>query len=810
MFDNKETFKSIFQRNLVSKLGKPIEEATKEDVYHVLGSMIREYVGQDWAASNQGFKQRQDKQVYYFSLEFLIGRLLGNNLLNVNELELVRDSLAELGFSLECIEEQEADAGLGNGGLGRLAACFLDSLASLGYAGHGCGIRYKYGLFEQKIINGNQVELPDNWLDKGNEWEVRRPDKKVEVQFWGRVEAYEQDGHYHFVTKDAESVVAVPYDVPVIGYGQSHVNTLRLWSAEPKRETSLDTPSNYYGYLDYSRSVESISEFLYPDDSQYEGKLLRLKQQYFMCSAGVQSALRTFSKLGLSYDRLPDKVAFHINDTHPTLVIPELMRILMDDKGYGWDEAWDITTRTVSYTNHTTLSEALEKWPVSMVSKLLPRIYMIIEEINKRFCGLLLDRYPGDGERIEHMAIIANDQVRMAHLAIVGSHSVNGVAALHTEILKEREMAPFYALYPERFNNKTNGITHRRWLMHANPKLSNLITETIGNEWVTEPGKLEQLADYADQSAFQEQFRAIKRDNKNRLASYILDHTGVPVDPDSVFDVQVKRLHGYKRQLLNILHVMHLYNKLKSDASFDMVPRTFIFGAKAAPSYYFAKKIIKLINTVSDTVNRDAAVNDRLKVFFLENYSVSLAEKIIPAADVSEQISTAGKEASGTGNMKFMMNGALTIGTMDGANVEMAEQVGEENMFIYGLRADEVLEYYRNGNYRPNEIVDQDERIREVVEQLVHPGAFCYRDGEFWDIYDSLLAHGDEYFVLRDFAAYADAHVAIDQAYRDISDWTRKAVLNTAHSGIFSSDRTISEYATDIWGIHPVSGHWNG
>ena len=527
----------------------------------------------------------------------------------------------------------------------------------------------------------------------------------------------------------------------------------------------MDTPSNYYGYLDYSRSVESISEFLYPDDSQYEGKLLRLKQQYFMCSAGVQSALRTFNKLELSYDRLPDKVAFHINDTHPTLVIPELMRILIDVKGYGWDDAWDITTRTVSYTNHTTLSEALEKWPVSMISKLLPRIYMIIEEINKRFCGMLLDRYPGEQERIQHLAIIANDQVRMAHLAIVGSHSINGVAALHTEILKEREMAPFYALYPERFNNKTNGITHRRWLMHANPKLSSLITDTIGSEWITEPGRLNELAEFAGDASFQQQFRSIKHDNKERLAAYILDHTGTAVNPDSIFDVQVKRLHGYKRQLLNILHVMHLYNRLK------MTRHSISFHAPSSlerrlHQVIILRKIIKLINTVADTVNKDKAVNDRLKVFFLENYSVS-GRKIIPAADVSEQISTAGKEASGTGNMKFMMNGALTIGTMDGANVEMAEQVGEENMFIFGLRADEVMDYYRSGSYRPNEIVQQDERIREVVEQLVHPGPFCCREGEFWDIYDSLLAHGDEYFVLRDFAAYADAHAAIDKAYRD-------------------------------------------
>lgn len=808
MFTDKESFKQVFSDSLVGELGTPLEEATSSDVYKVLSGLIREYAGRDWAATNREYKQRAEKQVYYFSMEFLIGRLLGNNLLNLGILDIVREGLEELGLSLEEIEEQESDAGLGNGGLGRLAACFMDSLASLQYAGHGCGIRYKYGLFEQKIIDGEQVELPDYWLQKGNEWEVRRADKTVEVRFWGRVEAREQNGRWTFETMDYESVLAVPYDVPVIGYGHHHVNTLRLWSAESamlgSNKGMASKHYDYYKFLNYNRSVEQISEFLYPDDSQYEGKLLRLKQQYFLCSAGLQSILRTFEKLGLPYDQLPEKVSLHINDTHPTLIIPELMRILVDDKGYGWEQAWDITVRTVSYTNHTTLSEALEKWPINMVRELLPRIYMIIEEINRRFCGMLHEQNPDDQERIDRMAIIGNDQVRMAHLAIAGSHSVNGVAALHTDILKKREMRSFYELYPDRFNNKTNGITHRRWLMHANPELAHLITDSIGSEWITEPRQLTEITKYLEDTNFQNQIHRIKQQNKQKLASYIEEKNGIKVDPASIFDVQVKRLHGYKRQLMNVLHIMHLYNQIKANPNFEMVPRTFIFGAKAAPSYYLAKRIIKLINGVANTINDDAVVSEKIKVVFLENYSVSLAEKIIPAADVSEQISTASKEASGTGNMKFMMNGALTVGTLDGANVEMHEMLGDENMFIFGLHSEQVLNYYQYGGYDARGIYLSDERISQVLDQLVDEGPFCSSPREFETLYDSILNHNDEYFVLKDFAPYAEAHLMIDESYRNSREWLKKSIQNIAHSGNFASDCTIEQYASEIWRIDPV------
>ncbi|MEC0244035.1 glycogen/starch/alpha-glucan phosphorylase [Paenibacillus dokdonensis] len=807
MFNNKELFKTAFKEQLVSRLGKSIEEATADDIYKILGMLIREYIGREWAETNQMYKTRQEKQVYYFSMEFLIGRLLGNNLLNLGMLETVRDGLLDLGWNLEGIEEQEPDAGLGNGGLGRLAACFLDSLASLGYAGHGCGIRYKYGLFEQKIIDGQQVELPDDWLQKSNVWEERRADKKVEVRFWGQVEVREEDGRTIFNTINYEKVWAVPYDVPVIGYGDLHVNTLRLWSAESAIEPAkmrMEGQNSYYKFLDYNRSVESISEFLYPDDSGYEGKLLRLKQQYFLCSAGLQSVLRTFDKQGLRYSDLPNKIAVHINDTHPTLVIPELMRILIDEKGFGWDEAWDVTTRTVSYTNHTLLSEALEKWPVNMMRELLPRVYMIIEEINKRFCGMLLERFPARQDLVSEVAIIESDQVKMAHLAIVGSYSVNGVAQLHTDLLKSNVMKPFYDLFPERFNNKTNGITHRRWLMHANPELSHLISESIGTGWITHPYQLLDLERLKHDSSFRDKIMSIKRNNKLRLAAYIEQKQGITVDPDSIFDVQVKRLHAYKRQLMNILHVMHLYNEIKDHPSADRVPRTFIFGAKAAPGYYLAKSIIKLINVVADVVNKDPQVNDKLKVLFLENYSVSLAEKIIPAANVSEQISTAGKEASGTGNMKFMMNGALTIGTLDGANVEMHEMLGDENMFLFGLRSEEVLNYYRYGGYLARDMYNQDPRIKRVMDQLVSPGPFCCHEREFGLIYQSVLDHNDEFFVLRDFGSYADTQAIIDQTYLDQQAWASKSIVNIAHAGHFSSDCTINRYASDIWHIHPV------
>lgn len=807
MFNDKETFKQRFTELLVSRLGKGMEEATPGDVYKVLGSMVREYVGREWAAANRIFRDNGQKQVYYFSLEFLIGRLLGSNLLNLGVLDTVRAGLADLGWDWEEVEEQEADAGLGNGGLGRLAACFLDSLASLRYAGHGCGIRYKYGLFEQKVIDGYQVELPDNWLQRGNVWEERRADKAVEVHFWGRVEAGEEARRLVFRTVDQERILAVPYDVPVIGWGEGSVNTMRLWSAESVNDISRIEPAGqhgYYQYLNYNRSVESISEFLYPDDSAYEGKLLRLKQQYFLCSAGMQSILRTFSKLGRPFRELPDYVAVHINDTHPTLVIPELMRLLMDEQAFGWEEAWDITSRTVSYTNHTLLSEALERWPVGMVRELLPRVYMIIEEINKRFCRMLLELYPGNQQLVSRLAIIESDQIRMAHLAIVGSYSVNGVAALHTELLKSQVMQPFYDLNPERFNNKTNGITHRRWLLYCNPKLAGLINDAIGTDWMSHPHQLRLLEPLRHDAAFHERLQQIKRSNKLRLAEYISRKQGMTVDPDSIFDVQVKRLHGYKRQLLNIMRVMHMYNVIKDDPTAELVPRTVIFGAKAAPGYYLAKNIIKLIHNVADTVNKDPQVSEKLRVVFLENYSVSLAERIIPAADLSEQISTAGKEASGTGNMKFMLNGALTIGTLDGANVEMHELLGDENMFLFGLNSEQVLKFYRDGGYVAREVYEQASEITRVVDQLMLPGPFCRQEQEFISIYQSLLDHNDEFFVLKDFASYVKAQAGVDKAYLDRFAWAARSVVNIAHAGHFSSDCTIQRYASDIWQISPV------
>ncbi|MGG4553008.1 glycogen/starch/alpha-glucan phosphorylase [Paenibacillus humicus] len=804
MFDTKQNFKEAFKKELVMQLGKPVSQATDADVYRILGMMIRERIGEDWADTNQRLKAAKAKQVYYFSMEFLIGRQLGNNLLSLGVLELVRDGLQELGFDLDSAEEEESDPGLGNGGLGRLAACFLDSLAAQQLPGHGCGIRYRYGLFEQKIVDGHQVELPDYWLQRGNVWEVCREDKKVEVRFGGEVQMTERDGRLHFELAGYESIWAIPYDIPVIGSGSSHVNTLRLWSARPAKTPIKPNNGSYYNYLNYYRSVESVSEFLYPDDSEFEGKLLRLKQQYFLCSAGLQSILRTFDKLELPIECLPDKAAIHINDTHPTLVIPELMRILMDERGCSWEEAWQITCRAVSYTNHTTLSEALEKWPAVMVKQLLPRIYMIIEEMNKRFCAELLERYPGDQNRISQLAIVYGDQIRMANLAIAGSYSVNGVAALHTEILKKREMKAFYELYPERFNNKTNGISHRRWLMHANPALARLITEAIGSRWIRQPREMIGLIKYAADRGFQDNLHEIKQGNKLRLAKYVRERLHISIDPDSIFDVQAKRLHAYKRQLLNVLHMMHLYNQLKDNPSAEITPRTFLFSAKAAPGYYLAKNIIKLINTVADTVNRDRTVRDKMKVVFLENYSVSLAEKLIPAADVSEQISTAGKEASGTGNMKFMMNGALTVGTLDGANVEMHEMLGDDNMFLFGLRAEQVMEYNQSGEYSPWHIYDVDLRVKEVMDQLIQPGRFCPEGQDFESIYQSVLHHQDEFFVLKDFASYVEAHLRIDLAYRNARDWLKKSALNIAHSGKFSSDHTIKQYATGIWQIEPL------
>lgn len=805
MFTDKETFKKAFIEKLETRQGKTLDEATPLDGYKVLGTLIREHISKNLIKTNQTYRQNGVKQVYYFSMEFLLGRLMTNNLINLNALKVVKEGLEELGFNFDEVVEEESEAGLGNGGLGRLAACFLDSLASLELPGHGSGIRYKYGLFEQKIIDGYQVEFPDYWLNKEYVWEIKRPDKKVEVRFGGEVRLVEENGRLKPIHTNYERVIAVPYDVPIIGYNNNTVNTLRLWGAESVIDNDKIFSANtedYYQFLNYKRSVEAISEFLYPDDSSYEGKLLRLKQQYFLVSAGLQSIVRTFLKQNVPFSEFPKRVALHINDTHPTLLIPELMRILMDEHGLGWEEAWEITTKSMSYTNHTIMSEALEKWPVEMVRSLLPRIYMIIEEINERFCRELWEKYPGDFERIHKMAIVADGQVKMAHLAIAGSHSVNGVAKIHTEILKKREMNLFYEAFPQKFNNKTNGITHRRWLLNANPKLAKLICESIGSKWIQRPKELIKIIQFCHDDSFKQRLKEIKLDNKVKLANFIKEKYDIAIDPHSIFDVQVKRLHAYKRQLLNILHVMHLYNSYKDNPQFDMYPRTFIFGAKAAPGYHFAKKVIKLINTVADIVNNDKSIQGKLKVVFLENYSVSLAEKIIPAADVSEQISTATKEASGTGNMKFMMNGALTIGTLDGANVEIYEMVGEDNFFKFGLTAEEVLNYYQYGGYYAQDIYNSDDRIKKVLDQLVD--GTLLPANVFDDIYYSILTHNDEFFVLKDFDSYAETQEMVELAYRNQSEWLKKCVINIAHSGKFASDRTICEYAAEIWKINPL------
>ncbi|OIJ12316.1 glycogen phosphorylase [Anaerobacillus arseniciselenatis] len=806
MFCSIEDFKTTFKKRLETKLSKSINDATNNDVYKTLGQLVRENVSKNWIDTTTYYQENKQKQVYYFSMEFLMGRLLQTNIENSGQFLIIKEGLKELGFNLENIFEEEHDAGLGNGGLGRLAACFLDSLASLNLPGHGCGIRYKYGLFEQKIINGYQVELPDYWLQESYVWEVRRPDRAVEVKFGGYVDMVEVDEKLQFHHKNYDTVLAVPYDVPVVGYQNETVNTLRLWSAESCREDFNFFTSNkndYYHFLQYKRSIEDISGFLYPDDSTYDGKLLRLKQQYFLVSAGIQSIIKQFkAKYSADLLQLPEKIGVHINDTHPVLVIPELMRILLDEEGLSWEDAWRITKRTVSFTNHTTLSEALEKWPVTMVKELLPRIFMIVEEINERYCRELWDLYPYEWNKISALAIIGNGEIRMAHLAIVASYSVNGVAKIHTEILKTKEMKDFYKLYPQKFNNKTNGITHRRWLLNVNPDLASLITETIGNRWIAHPKELTNLIKYSKDTAFQEKVAQVKRMNKEKLARYIKEHNGITVDTNSIFDVQVKRLHAYKRQLLNIFHIIHLYHILSENPNIDITPRTFIFGGKAAPGYHFAKKIIKLINAVATVVNKDPRIQNKLKVVFLENYSVSLAEKIMPAADVSEQISTASKEASGTGNMKFMMNGAITLGTLDGANIEISECVGNDNIFLFGLKAEEVLKLYSEKTYRARDIYNIDFRIKKVLDELMGnhlPGG----ESEFKDIYYSILSNNDEYFVLKDFDSYCEAHELVDQTYRDQQKWLSMSITNIAHSGKFSSDRTIQQYATEIWGIRP-------
>ncbi|UQD53109.1 glycogen phosphorylase [Bacillus methanolicus] len=794
MFTSKEEFKKAFLQRLEMMFGKSFQDSTRREHFQTLGNMIREYISSDWIKTNEQYRASGEKQVYYLSIEFLLGRLLRNNLMNLGIENIVYEGLYDLGIDLAEVEEAEADAGLGNGGLGRLAACFLDSLATLNLPGHGFGIRYKHGLFEQKIVDGYQVELPEHWLRHGNVWEVRRADLAVQVPFWGKVEAVSEDGCLQFRHINTETVTAVPYDLPIVGYKTKTVNTLRLWSAQPS-----PYPVNK-DVLKYKRETESISEFLYPDDTHDEGKILRLKQQYFLVSASIQSIIRSYLSTHNSLLDFHNHVSIHINDTHPALAIPELMRILLDEEKMGWDEAWNITKNTISYTNHTTLSEALEKWPIRIFQPLLPRIFMIVDEINERFCKELWDRYPGDWERIEKMAIVAHGEVKMANLALAGCYSVNGVARLHTDILKKREMNLFYEVFPDKFNNKTNGISHRRWLLKSNPGLAKLISETIGTSWIDSPAQLERLIEFRDDPAFLKKLSSIKKENKNSLVAIIKEKTGVTVDPSSIFDVHVKRLHAYKRQLLNILHIMHLYNRIKEDSSFSIYPRTFIFGAKASPGYYYAKKIIKLINSVADIINNDPDLNDQLKVIFLENYRVSLAEEIFPAADISEQISTASKEASGTGNMKFMMNGAITVGTLDGANIEIMEKVGEENIFIFGLTADEVLHYYQHGGYNARDYYHHDYRIHQVLDSLVN-GFFPDAEGEFEAIYDSLIMQNDQYFVLRDFASYVDIQQKAGEAFEDQDRWLKMSLMNIAKSGHFSSDRTIAEYANDIWKI---------
>lgn len=808
----KEAFKKSVKDNVKFLYRKTIEEATQEQIFQAVSYTVKDVIIDNWLATQKAYDEQDPKIVYYMSMEFLMGRALGNNLINLCAYGEVKEALEELGFDLNCIEDQEPDPALGNGGLGRLAACFLDSLATLNYAAYGCGIRYHYGMFKQKIQNGYQIEVPDNWLKNGYPFELRRPEYAKEVHFGGyvRVEYDPEKGGNKFIHEGYQAVKAIPYDMPITGYDNDVVNTLRIWDAEPIVDFELDS----FDKGDYKKAVEqenlarNIVEVLYPNDNHYAGKELRLKQQYFFVSASLQAAIAKYKKKHGDIHKLYEKVTFQMNDTHPTVAVAELMRILMDEEGLGWDEAWEVTTKSVAYTNHTIMSEALEKWPIELFSRLLPRVYQIIEEINRCFILAIQAKYPGNYEKIKKMAIIYDGQVKMAHLAIAAGYSVNGVARLHTEILKNQELKDFYEMMPEKFNNKTNGITQRRFLLHANPLLADWITEHIGPDWITDLPQLKKLAVYADDEKALQEFMNIKFRNKERLAKYILEHNGVEVDPHSIFDVQVKRLHEYKRQLLNILHVIYLYNQIKMHPEMEFYPRTFIFGAKASAGYATAKKIIKLINSVADVVNNDASINGKIKVVFIENYRVSNAEWIFAAADVSEQISTASKEASGTGNMKFMLNGAPTLGTMDGANVEIVEEVGAENAFIFGLSSDEVINYENNGGYDPNVIYNTDEEIRQVLMQLIN-GTFSNDTELFRDLYDSLLNtkntdRADRYFILADFRSYADAQKRVEAAYRDEKGWAKKALLNTACSGKFTSDRTIQEYVDDIWHLDKV------
>ena len=811
----KEAFKKDVEQNVKQLFRKTVDEASQQELYQAVSYVVKDAIIDDWIATQKQYEKDDPKIVYYMSMEFLLGRALGNNLINMTAYKEVKEALEEMGLNLNELEDQEPDPALGNGGLGRLAACFLDSLASLGYAAYGCGIRYRYGMFKQKIKDGYQEERPDNWLKNGNPFELRRPEYAKEVRFGGniRVEYDDKTGDIRFKQENYESVLAVPYDYPIVGYDNHIVNTLRIWDAEPIVDFQLDSfdRGDYHKAVEQQNLAKTIVEVLYPNDNHYAGKELRLKQQYFFVSASLQAALTKYKKHHDDIHKLPEKMTIQMNDTHPTVAVAELMRLLLDEEGLGWDEAWEITSKTCAYTNHTIMAEALEKWPIDLFSRLLPRVYQIIQEIDRRFVAKIREMYPGNEEKVAKMQILRDGQVKMAHLAIVAGYSVNGVARLHTEILKKQELRDFYEMMPQKFNNKTNGITQRRFLMHGNPLLADWVTDKLGTkDWITDLSLMSGLKKWVDDEEALKEFMSIKYENKVRLAKYIKEHNGIEVDPRSIFDVQVKRLHEYKRQLLNILHVMYLYNEIKEHPEISFYPRTFIFGAKASAGYIRAKQIIKLINSVADVVNNDRSINGKLKVVFIEDYRVSNAEIIFAAADVSEQISTASKEASGTGNMKFMLNGAPTLGTMDGANVEIVEEVGAENAFIFGLSSDEVINYENNGGYNPMDIYNSDADIRRVVNQLVD-GTYSQGDKEMYrDLYNSLLtaqggSKADTYFILKDFRSYADTQKKVEEAYRDKDRWAKMALLNTASCGKFSSDRTIQEYVDDIWHLDKVT-----
>ena len=809
---NKEFFIRSVKYNVRTLFRKEIEEATEQQIFQAVGYAVKDAIMDAWIATQKEYEKSDPKIVYYMSMEFLMGRALGNNLINLTFYDEVKEALEEIGLDLNTIEDQEPDAALGNGGLGRLAACFLDSLATLGYAAYGCGIRYRYGMFKQQIVDGYQVEVPDMWLKNGNPFELRRPEYAKTVKFGGYVRVENRNGRNMFIQEGYQSVLAVPVDLPIVGYGNNVINTLRIWDAEAINSFELDRfdKGEYEKAVEQENLARNLVEVLYPNDNHMAGKELRLKQQYFFVSASVQEAIAKYKKKHSDIRKFYEKATFQLNDTHPTVAVAELMRILMDEEGLEWDEAWDVTTKTCAYTNHTIMAEALEKWPIELFSRLLPRIYQIVEEINRRFVNQIQEQYPGNYEKVKKMAIIMDGQVKMAHLAIVAGYSVNGVARLHTEILKKQELKDFYEMMPQKFNNKTNGITQRRFLLHGNPLLAKWVTAHVGDEWITDLPKIKELTLYVDDEKAQHEFMNIKYQNKVRLAKYIKEHNNIDVDPRSIFDVQVKRLHEYKRQLMNILHVMYLYNQIKEHPDMDFYPRTFIFGAKAAAGYMRAKLTIKLINSVADVINNDASINGKLKVVFIEDYRVSNAEWIFAAADVSEQISTASKEASGTGNMKFMLNGAVTLGTMDGANVEIVEEVGEENAFIFGMSAEEVIALENQGGYDPSQLFNTDQDIRHVLMQLIN-GEYSPNDPErFRELYNALLIDGgynrpDPYFILKDFRSYAEAQKRVEAAYRDGKGWARMAMLNVAHAGKFTSDRTIQEYVDDIWKLDKVT-----